>query len=695
MTKHDLLIEVGTEEIPAQYVAPAAQQLEEKLTRWLDEARIPYETSHWYGTPRRFTAVVHGVNERQEDLNEKLRGPAKRIAVDESGAWTKAALGFARAQGVTPDDLFFGQHKGEDYVFARKKQTGQMTADLLADHLPQLLTSLAFPKSMRWGTHALRFIRPIRWLVALYGSAVIPVSLAGVQSGNTTYGHRFLGGDVPLAHAADYEEALRRDYVIVDPQERENLIRAQLRELEKTHGWHIPVERDLLREVTYLVEYPTAVSGAFDRAFLQLPDDVLITSMREHQRYFPVMTQDGKLLPFFVTVRNGDGTSIEKVAEGNEKVLRARLTDAMFFYNEDQKRSLTFYIEKLEHVVFHEKLGTIGDKVRRIRKVCERLAGLLNLDPNEQAQIDRTAELCKFDLETLMVDEFPELQGRMGEVYAALAGEPPEVASGIREHYLPRHAGDTLPETLTGTIVGLADKIDTIAACFGIGIVPTGSEDPYALRRQAAGIVHVLLQLDVGIALDHLCRAALDELQAYHLLNRPRVDIEDELERFFAQRLKHVLEERGVRHDVIDAVLKSDVSAPKQVIAKADLLMKQVADPTFKRTVEALTRVENLAAQAGGEAFAVDEGLLEEKAETALLEAYHGARKQCEHAEQNGDVQGMYSAIASMEAAIHAYFDDVMVMVDDPHVRCNRLAVLQAVSQLAKRFAHFGELVFP
>lgn len=694
MSKRDLLVEVGTEEIPAQFVAPAAEQLKEKLSNWLDEQRIGYETALSYGTPRRFTAVIYGVDEQQEDLNEELRGPAKRIAFNEAGEWTKAASGFARGQGVSTGELFFREYKGEEYVFARKKQVGRTTADLLQKGLEQILTSLSFPKSMRWGSNELRFVRPIRWLVTLYGSEVIPVQIAGVQSGNVTHGHRFLGAETELEHAADYEETLRRQYVIVDPEERKSRIREQLQQLADANGWDIPVESDLLEEVTYLVEYPTAVSGSFDPAFLEIPDDVLITSMREHQRYFPVKSRQGELLPHFVTVRNGNDTSLETVAKGNEKVLRARLTDARFFYKEDQKRPLTYFNEKLKHVVFHEELGTIADKVHRIRAVADKLADILDCEQETKSRIDRTAELCKFDLETQMVYEFPELQGKMGEEYAVIAGEQPDVAKGIFEHYLPRFADDRLPSTRTGIIVGLADKIDTIAAFFGIGIIPTGSQDPYALRRQAAGISQVILELNVPVSLDTLFKAALDQLEITGKLKRTRTEVEEELEQFFQLRLKHILQNKNVRYDVIDAVIKSGAYNLQRVVSKAERLMAEVEQPSFKHTVEAFTRVENLAAKADGAQLEINENLNREQAEQQLTTAYRQAAQRYNEAEESGQVDVMYEAIASLEEAIHTYFDDVMVMVDDPQIRNNRLALLQAVSGLIRHFAHFNEIVF-
>lgn len=693
MRKRDVLIEIGTEEIPARFIQQAGAELKDKLSHWFDEKRIDFETSIWYATPRRLVVIAYGVAEQQRELSIETRGPAKHIAVDDNGAWTKAAIGFARGQGVSPDGLFFKEYKGEPYVFARKRETGRATNELLSEDLPSLITSLSFPKNMRWGCHTLRFVRPIRWLVTLFGSEVIEVEIAGVRSGNVTRGHRFLGSDTPVEQPADYVETLKRQYVIVDPEERRALIKEQLQKLEETNGWNIPVDEHLLEEIVYLVEYPTALSGTFDSDFLSIPEDVLVTTMREHQRYFPVKSPDGHLLPHFVTVRNGDDTALETVARGNEKVIRARLADARFFYEEDRKRPLHFFNQKLEHVVFHEKLGTVADKVRRIRAVTAKLAERLHLDDDVKRQVERTAELCKFDLETHVVYEFPELQGKMGEIYARHAGEDEQVAKGIFEHYLPRHAGDALPSTVPGTLVGLVDKVDTVAACFGIGIVPTGSEDPYALRRQAAGVIQVLVSRDERLTLTELFSLVLDRLEQEKRLERSRPEIEEQLYAFFALRLKYVLQSAGIRYDIVEAVLKSGIANPQLVVRKGELLSELVKEPAFKGVAEAFTRVYHITRKQDASDARLNERLVQEPAERALYEAYREACATYEQAERRGNVRAMYEAIDGMAEAIHTFFDDVMVMVADRSVRLNRLALLDRVCALVRRFAHFNELV--
>ncbi|MGA9175426.1 MAG: glycine--tRNA ligase subunit beta, partial [Thermoactinomyces sp.] len=492
MNKRELLLEIGCEEIPARFVDGAVKQLAQKLTDWLNEKRISYESYQTYATPRRLTVSIQGVAERQADLYEEVKGPAERIAKTPDGAWSKAAEGFARKQGVSVDSLTLKEIKGENYVFAKVHHEGANTALELQKGLPEVLQGLHFPKTMRWHGRT-RFIRPVRWLVCLFDHEVVPVKWAGLTAGRKTRGHRFLGHEIEIAHPAEYVEALKQQYVIVDVAERRNLILDQLRQLQEQHDWVIPVDPGLLEEVVHLVEYPTALFGTFNEEFLALPKEVLITTMREHQRYFPVEDRDGKLLPYFVTVRNGDDRHLETVAKGNEKVLRARLADARFFYEEDLKQTIEKAVAKLDQIVYQEELGSVGDRVRRMADLASAIGERLGLDQEELKQLNRAAHIAKFDLATQMVGEFPELEGFMGRTYALKAGEEAAVAEAIFEHHLPRFSGDDLPQTKIGGILALADKMDAICSSFGIGIQPTGSQDPYGLRRKAAGIVQILL----------------------------------------------------------------------------------------------------------------------------------------------------------------------------------------------------------
>lgn len=689
----DLLLEIGLEEVPARFVRGAMDQLKEKTVRWLEESRLTYGAVRAFATPRRLAVRIEELSDRQLDMHEEVKGPAKKIALDETGGWSKAALGFARSNSVDPDTLIFKQLGGVEYVYANKSSVGAETASLLPDALPGLVTSLTFPKNMRWGNYELRYVRPIRWLVALFGEDVVPFEIAGVASGRTTRGHRFLGEESSLRQAAEYVDRLREQHVIADVKEREAAIREGIGKLAAERSWQIDVKEDLLEEVLFLVETPTVLSGAFDPAFLDIPQEVLITSMREHQRYFPVMDEAGKLQPFFVTVRNGDSLSIDVVSKGNEKVLRARLSDAKFFYEEDQRRSIPDMLAKLENIVYHEALGSMADKVRRIRTIADRLARHLTADVAVLEDVSRTADICKFDLVSQMVYEFPELQGIMGEDYARLAGERETVARAINMHYSPRHANDLPPESLVGAIVGMADKIDTIVGCFSIGIVPTGSQDPYALRRQAAGIVSTLLAHQMELSLDELFAIAL-EVHAARGLKRDADEIGRDMTSFFALRVKNVLAEQGIRYDVADAVLEVGASDVRRTVLRAHALQQQAggADKDrFRSAIEAFNRVCNLAAKA--DSRNVEPQLFEDPAESALFEAWQDASVVFGDAVKEARLSDALSALSALSQPISAYFDAVMVMADDASVRTNRLAMLGRIADDVKSFADFSKLV--
>jgi len=689
----DLLLEIGMEEVPARFVRGAMDQLEAKTAEWLEASRIAFESIEAYATPRRIAVLARGVAERQADVREEVRGPARKIAVDESGNWTKAALGFARSQGVQPDELYFKETGGVEYVYAMKSGEGKPTAELLPEGLKGIIASMTFPKSMRWGSHDLRFVRPIRWIVAMYGERVVPFEIAGVTSGNVTRGHRFLGADAVLAKPAEYAEKLREQYVLADVDGRKAEILKQIGALERERGWNIAVPDDLLEEVLFLVEYPTVLYGSFDPAFLDIPQEVLITSMREHQRYFPVFDGEGRLLPHFVTVRNGDATSIDVVRRGNEKVLRARLSDAKFFYEEDRKLTIGEALGKLETIVWHEELGTMGDKARRIRRMADAVASRVTDDAAVRADISRAADICKFDLVTSMVYEFPELQGIMGEDYARKRGEREAVCRAVNEHYRPRHAGDGPPEGLVGAVVGIADKVDTIVGCFSIGIVPTGSQDPYALRRQAAGVVQTLLAHKLPVTLGELFGIALD-LYEERGLKRGRDEILRDLYEFFGLRVRNVLSEAGIRYDVADAVMASGFDDPLLAVKRAEAVAEAVArGDAFKAVNDAFNRVCNLAAKAGH--ANVDPSLFEDEAERRLHEAHASARVRAGEALEAGDPARALEALAEMKDPINAYFDRVMVMTDNPAVRDNRLAQLAAVAADIRRIADFTKIVWP
>ncbi|MEC0181438.1 glycine--tRNA ligase subunit beta [Paenibacillus peoriae] len=687
----DLLFEIGLEEVPARFIPNAIQQLKERMAAWLDSSRIAYGTVEVYATPRRLAVLVKEVAEKQEDINEEVKGPSRKIALDEAGNWSKAALGFARSQGVDPEQFTFKELGGVEYIYATKSSVGVPTAEVLSEGLLHILHAMTFPKFMRWASYDFKFVRPIRWLIALFGSDIINLEIAGVQSGNVTRGHRFLGQDAVVERPADYVEVLRKQHVIVDIEERQALIVKQIEALAAEKDWTIAIKDDLLEEVLYLVETPTVLFGGFEPSFLNIPKDVLVTSMREHQRYFPVLDRAGELLPYFVTVRNGGSQSLEVIAKGNEKVLRARLSDAKFFYEEDQRLEIKDALSKLESIVFHEELGTVGDKVRRIRRIADALAEKLRVSPDTQESVSRAADICKFDLVTQMVYEFPELQGVMGEDYARKAGEKEEVARAVFEHYQPRFAGETVPSTNAGAIVSIADKIDTITGCFSIGIIPTGSQDPYALRRQAAGIVQILLDRKLSATLSDVFNIAIDVHRNLGNMKRSADEIRKELHDFFGLRVKKLLSET-LRYDVVDAVLAAGFDDVASVVNRGDALMAAVqTGDRFKSTVESFNRVSNLAAKAVHKS--VNTGEFTEQGEKALYEAWHGVYESYNAALREGDATQALALASSITPAVTAFFDSVMVMAEDDAVRNNRLALLAAIDSELKRFADFSKLV--
>lgn len=694
MSNQDFLLEIGVEEMPARFVRQSMEQLQTKLEQWLGEHSLTYAHIAAFATPRRLSVLVKGLAERQADREEEVKGPAKKIALDDAGNWTKAAQGFARSQGVSVDDLIFKEQKGVEYVYAHKQIKGLETEQLLPQ-LEELIKGLTFPKQMRWGSHTLRFVRPLKWLVALYGQTVIPLEITGVMADRYTEGHRFLSGSIRLDQPGEYVEVLRDNFVIVNMEERKHMIVEQLQAIEKENGWTVPIDQALLEEVTQLVEYPTALYGSFDKEFLDIPSEVLITSMKEHQRYFPVTDERGRLLPHFITIRNGQEDSEGLVVRGNEKVIRARLADARFFYEEDKKLKIDTALSQLEQIVFQEELGSIGDKVRRVKQLALHVASAVQLDEQARQSLERAAEICKFDLVTQMVGEFPELQGIMGEKYAGLAGEDEEVSKAVREHYLPRFAGDKLPTQQISSILSIADKMDTIAGCFGIGIQPTGSQDPYALRRQATGIVQIILAENWPITLAQLFSLTLSVLRQANLLKEDEQKIIRDLEQFFFLRLKNKLQEEGIRYDLIEAVLVDYANTSLvAIVTKANLLMKEMKKETFKPLVEAFTRVNNLAIKLEERDRPVKEALFEGASEQTLFDIYDIVNKDYTVHAQAGQWEEAFQALIQLQEPIDQFFEETMVMVDKEELRLNRLALLQKVSQLLHRFADFSQIVF-
>lgn len=677
----ELLIEIGLEEMPARFVTQSMNQLAERTTAFLTNHNISFGAAAVFSTPRRLAVIIRDVADTQADINEEAKGPARKIAQTENGEWSKAAIGFAKGQGMSVDDIFFKEIKGVEYAHVQKFVKGQETATLLPA-LKDVILAMTFGKNMRWGSNDIRYVRPIKWIAALFGSDVISFEAANVQSGRQSAGHRFLGHTVEIAAPSDYEAALEREFVIADPAKRRDLILAGLKELEQQNGWSIPVDEDLLEEVNNLVEYPTALSGSFSEDFLALPEEVLVTSMKEHQRYFPVKNAEGALLPHFVTVRNGNSHAIETVARGNEKVLRARLADADFFYKEDQKTPIADSLKKLEKIVYHEKIGLLSEKVSRIQSLTNQLAEMTGVSADVQADADRAAAICKFDLVTQMVYEFPELQGVMGEKYARQKGEREAVAKAVNEHYMPRSADDSVAPSEAGALVSIADKLDTIAACFAVGIIPTGSQDPYALRRQAAGIVQTLMYHKWNVTLNDIIAAAVASVTAAGIGDKEAAALQSDISAFFAMRVNYILQEKGIRHDIIDAVTaKSGLLSDMEETAGVLMAHSQNAD--FKEIIEALSRVINIAKKADGTA-AVDEAKFENEQETALYEAVQFLETALA---EELSAEEQFTALASLQPVINHYFEHTMVMTDDEALKANRLAVMNKLAVLIKEFA--------
>ena len=678
--KRDLLFEIGTEEIPAHVMPHLLEDLAQLAETMLKEHRLSYEKVRTLGTPRRATLIVTGLAERQEDINTETRGPSVAIAFDADGNPTKAGAGFARGQGVDPSALI----QRDGYVYASVHESGAATAELLTSLLPDLVRAIPLPNSMRWGDLDFRFIRPIRWFVALYGTEIVPFTLAGVTSGNHSRGHRTLApADFVITSAADYEAACEKAYIIVDPERRRAMICEQIAETAKACGGTAEITPDLLEEVLYLVEYPTALSGSFEEKYLALPAEAVITPMRDHQRYFPVKAADGSLLPTFITVRNGGKAHLDVVAHGNERVLRARLADAQFFFDEDRRKSLAEHREKLKTVVFQRGLGSMYEKTVRLMALTtaiveEMAAG--DADDAALADARRAAELSKADLVTGMVTEFTELQGIMGREYALLDGESPAVARAIDEQYMPRFAGDELPQTPLGFALSAADKIDNIVGTFSQGRIPTGSQDPFGLRRQALGLVLMLIEQESTILLSDLVDEACDLYDLEEFRDKMQVYVAD----FIRLRLKNVLSERGVRYDVQEAVL-GDVDLVADVPVRAAYVERLLASEGGEALVQSFVRVGNIARSVTG--GTVDPALFKAEEEGALLSAYQAA------AAARAEGEDTLPAEQALGRAIDTFFDAVMVMDKDARVKENRLSLLKMIDDDLLETADYSKIV--
>jgi glycyl-tRNA synthetase beta chain len=724
----DLLLEIGTEELPAKVVPRALSALEGFLKKNLEARRLAFASINTLGTPRRLTLIVRGLEERQPDSRIELKGPQKKAAYDSEGKPTGALLGFARSQGLDLADIkLVSTDKGE-YASAVKEIKGEDTAKILPGVLLDTISQEFMPKSMRWGSYDISFSRPIHWIAAIYGGEVVEFSYGHINSSDVTYGHRFLsekkdGRPAPIrvSSVESYIKGLEASFVIPDPEDRKDAIRKGVEQTAAEAGGRVLPDEGLLEEIAYLVEYPVVLRGSFEKEFLALPRDIIVNAMREHQRYFSVIDEHGRLLPFFITVANTLPTDKDVVRKGNERVLRARLGDAKFYFEQDIKKPLVDRVASLKGVVFQAKLGTSFEKVERFTALALFLGHKVgfsrpveegerpvdfatdalnpakydpkSIDPGLYSKyvLGRAAMLAKADLTSGVVGEFPSLQGIMGSVYASRGGEVPEVGVAIYEHYLPSSSGGALPASLAGAIVSIADKMDTICGCFAVGLIPTGAQDPYALRRQALGIIAIILDKGFRLRIDELVDESLSLLSAK--ATRGLEEIKSDVLEFFKERLRNQLLSQGGSHDSIDAVLSAPWHDMVDAIKRIKALEEFKANPDCQRLVVAFKRVSNILKGVEPGAAQPDAALLVEPQEKALFEASRTLAPKMKALRETGDYQLSFETLASIKDIIDAFFDKVMVMAEDRKVRENRLALLNSIRDLYFRIADLSRLM--
>ena len=707
------LLEIGLEEMPAQMILPAVEQLKSLAQKTCEKHRLNFNDLKTYSSPRRLAIELSGLPDKENDRKVELKGPPLSVAKDADKNWTKAAEGFARKNNISIQSLETKTIDGKEYLFAQQRELGQPVPELLQESALQWISQLSFPKNMRWGSYRTRYIRPIRWVVSLWNSKVVPIKLEMLVAGNQTRGHRFLStGYSRIKHASDYEQHLHGLKVIADFEKRRQSIVSQVRKLEKKHDCHVELDETLLNEVTNLVEWPTVLIGDFEKEFLELPDEVLITSMEVHQRYFPVFSSkkkkssgEKKLLPNFVTVRNGNSKSLDTVRRGNSKVLRARLSDARFFYQEDQKSTLDEFNKKAEKVVFFQSRGSQHQRVQRITQLSTFISDKLNLSSAQQKHVQRIAELSKFDLETRMVYEFPELQGVMGQNYARLKNEQDVVCNGIMEHYYPRNAKDSLPVDSETVPVAIGDKLDLLTTAFSLGMVPSGAADPYALRRNAQGITQLILGLRLSLDLRELTEAAIRILDEQQSLDLDRTKLQQELLEFLLQRQRWFFQEQGIRYDLIDAVLQipADVRPskdnqenailPVEQLELAEYLSVHLETELFKRSVEAIVRAENISSKYPDKiAQKLDESHLEITQEKNFFKAIQPIMNADQ--DSRSTPEDYLKQLHQIEPIVTSFFEDVMVMDENP-VKCgNRLWLCQQLASWSARHLNLQAIVF-
>jgi glycyl-tRNA synthetase beta chain len=685
----DLLIEIGTEEIPARFIPPVLEEMKASMQKRLEQERIDVGAIRTMGTPRRLALIATSVAERQTESTAEIVGPPKAVAFDTEGNPTKAAAGFARSQGVEVTDLIVVETDKGPYLAVKKHAASLPSKDRLQEILPEWILSLSFPKSMRWGSLSITFARPIHWIVAFFGQEIIPFTVGDITSGPVTYGHRFQSPQAVTLGSASlpaYLEALRQSSVVVDPEERRARLDGQLEQSAQSVQGRLVPNPELVQENTFLVEQTNVTLGNFEERFLQLPDEVLITSMREHQRYFSLRDADGKLLPHFIAVNNTLARDPVVVQQGHERVLRARLSDAMFFFQEDRKVKLDTWVEELKGVVYHSLLGTSYDKMTRFRSLGTYLAE--QLLPDKVVKVHRAATVCKADLVSGLVGEFPSLQGIMGTEYARLAGEDPEVAEAILAHYLPRHAGDQIPDNLVGAMVGMADRLDSICGCFGVGLIPSGAADPYGLRRQALAIINILWDKKFYLDLSRAINQSLTLLE--DKLTEPADKTHDEVLEFFRTRVHHLLTGENLSSEVVEAVLTTTFTDVVEAMAKAHALEEVRRGLDFPSLAVAFKRVINISRDT--QAAAVQKELFEHQSEYDLLDATKAMEETVAAALPSRNYPEAFKALALLKSPVDRFFDEVLVMTDDPKVRANRLALLVRISRTFLGLADFSRI---
>ncbi|CAH0417782.1 Glycine--tRNA ligase beta subunit [Periweissella ghanensis] len=690
----NFLLEIGLEEIPAHVVTPSIEQLVKRVGKFLDDNRIAYGEIKPFSTPRRLAVQVLDIAANQPDIDEEAKGPAKKIALDAEGNWSKAAQGFVRGQGLTTDEITFKELKGVEYVYVTKHIAGKPVEEVLPG-LKDVIMAMTFPTTMKWANNSFEYVRPIKWLVALLDNELIPFSILETSVGRTSRGHRFLGQEVEFTDALSYEKALKDQFVIADANVRKELIKGQIEAIAARKAWTIDIDADLLEEVNNLVEWPTAFAGSFKEEYLAVPDEVLITSMKEHQRFFYVTDAAGKLLPFFIGVRNGNSEHIDNVIAGNEKVLTARLEDAKFFYNEDQKQTIADYMGRVEKLSFHDKIGSVAQHMQRVKLITQIIGKQLQMTAAELTQLARASEIYKFDLVTGMVGEFSELQGIMGEKYATIFGEDAAVAAAVREHYMPISAEGDLPVSTVGAVLALADKYDAILSFFAAGMIPSGSNDPYALRRQALGFVRILRDKQWNIDLTAINAGLIASLASDNTglpaaVQTALSDVNADVASFMVDRVKQLLNGQNTRHDIIEAVINGDSNDILTMFAQAHVLEAHKDDANFRDFVEAFTRAVRLNKQNPVEApYTVDASLFDNDSEGAL----HDAVAALEPILATSSLADSFVEAQSLVPAIATYFEATMIMSDDAAVRQNRLNQVAQVAAIANKFGNLTDLI--